>query len=187
MELPNLPLPVTACGAGGNRGGLGENGRVKRPRRPIQMRLLVSSFIIAAGVVLVVVGVLRGVTGAQRDNLPALVESVVPEPGAQTVPHQSRIFVDLEAGYTGVLIVDGLELQTLTQADLQRQAGDGKQVGVPLTTVYEEGNATLTFQPVRNAPIESLTTGQHVVEVDYWKITEGRQAARSFKWMFDVD
>jgi hypothetical protein len=160
---------------------------VKRPRRPLQLRLLVCSFIIAAGVVLAVTGVLRGVTGASRDNLPALVQSVLPEPGAQTVPHQSRVFVDLDAGYTGVLIVDGLELTTLTQAELQQQAGDGKQIGTPVTTVYEEGNATLTFQPVKGAPIESLDTGQHVVEVVYWKLIEGRSASRSFQWTFNVD
>ncbi len=160
---------------------------MKRPHRPVQLRLIVCSFIIAAGVVLAVVGVQRGLTGTKRDNLPVLIEGVSPEPNATTVPKQTRIFVDLQAGYIGVLIVDGLELKTLTQADLQSVAGDGKQVGQPLSTVYEEGNATLTFQPVKGAPIESLSEGAHTVGVVYWKLTDGRGVAdRSFSWTFSV-
>jgi hypothetical protein len=160
---------------------------VKRPRRRIQLRLVVCSFIIAAGAIIAFVGVQRGLTGTARDNLPALIESVSPEPNATTVPNQSRIFVDLQSGYIGVLVIDGLELKTLTQTDLQANLPLGQQVGQPLSTVYEEGNATLTFQPVKGAPIESLTEGSHTVVVVYWKLIDGRGVAdRSFSWTFTV-
>jgi hypothetical protein len=159
---------------------------VKRPRRPARLKLLVCSFIIAAGVMLAAMGVVRGVTGRAAEKLPALVENVEPIPDATNVPKQSRIFVDLAAGYTGVLIVDGVELKTVTQADLQSGVPNGQQVGIALTTVYEEGNATLTFLPVKGAPIESLTEGQHTVAVVYWKLIESRNEARSFQWSFTV-
>ena len=153
------------------------------PRR-YNTRLLVCSFLLALGVVVVSLGVLRGLTGAARENLPALVESVDPLPDSQTVPDQTRIFVDLQAGYTGVLIVDGLELKTVNLSELQ--VIPGQQAGTALTTVYEEGNATLTFQPTSGAPIESLTQGVHTVKVLYWKVTEDRSSARAYSWTFTV-
>ncbi len=146
------------------------------------------SLVIAAGLVLVALGVMRGITGRAAENLPTQIQNVEPVPNASTVPNQSRIFVDLQAGYTGVLVVDGLELKTVTQEDLQASVPFGQQIATPLTTVYEEGNATLTFQPVKGAPIQSLVTGTHRVDVIYWKLIEGRgPASRSFLWSFNVD
>jgi hypothetical protein len=148
----------------------------------------VCSLVIAAGLVLVGLGFTRGITGRAAEKLPALIQNVEPVPNANTVPNQSRIFVDLQAGYTGVLVVDGLELRTVTQEDLQSSVPFGQQIGTPLTTVYEEGNATLTFQPVKGAPVESLDAGTHVVEVIYWRLIDGRgPSARSFQWSFNVD
>lgn len=153
------------------------------PRR-YNMRLLVCSFLLALGVVVVSLGVLRGLTGAARENLPALVQGVDPLPDSQTVPDQTRIFVDLQAGFTGVLVVDGTELETVKLSELQ--AVPGQQARAALTTVYEEGNATLTFQPTPGAPIESLTQGVHTVKVLYWKVTEDRNSGRAYSWTFTV-
>lgn len=156
-----------------------------RPRlRRVNTRLLVCSFLIALGAVVVVFGVLRGLTGEARTNLPALIQSVDPLPGAQTVPDQTRIFVDLQAGYTGVLVIDDLELPTEPLSSLA--PAPGQQARIPLTTIYEEGNATLTYQPTPGAPIESLRQGVHTVKVLYWEVTEGRSAARTFQWSFTV-
>ena len=153
--------------------------------RKVNKRLAICSLLIAVGLVFVVIGVLRGVTGKAAENLPSLIQAVEPPPNAISVPNQSRIFVDLDAGYTGVLVVDGFELATVSEDD-QRDVQPGEQAKPALTTVYAQGNATLTFQPVDGAPIETLTQGLHDVVVTYWPIVEGRNSARSFPWKFTV-
>ena len=62
----------------------------------------------------------------------------------------------------------------------------GAQITLPATTIYEPGNATLTFDPTPGAAIEDFSQGEHVVKVIYWKVTEGRGSARSFTWTFNV-
>jgi len=153
--------------------------------RRVDKRLAICSFLIAVGLVVVVIGVLRGITGKAAENLPSLIQAVEPVPGAINVPNQSRIFVDLAAGYTGVLVVDGVELQTISEDEL-RNVAPGEQAKQALTTVFAEGNATLTFQPVKGAPIESLSEGPHTASVIYWKLTDDRNASRSFTWHFTV-
>ncbi len=153
--------------------------------RKVNKRLAICSLLIAVGLVFVVIGVLRGVTGKAAENLPSLIQAVEPPPNAISVPNQSRIFVDLDAGYTGVLVVDGFELATVSEDD-QRDVQPGEQAKPALTTVYAQGNATLTFQPTKGAPIESLSEGLHEVSVIYWKLTDDRNASRTFTWRFTV-
>ena len=153
--------------------------------RKVDKRLAICSLLIALGMVVVVVGVLRGITGKAAENLPQRIEEVQPSVGATNVPNQSRIFVDLIAGYTGELIVDGTYLTTISEDEL-RDVAPGEQAGEAFTTVFAEGNATLTFQPKDGAPIESLDQGVHTVTVRYWPIVEGPDAARSFSWQFTV-
>ncbi|MFT3853640.1 MAG: hypothetical protein QM733_13000 [Ilumatobacteraceae bacterium] len=152
--------------------------------RKVDKRLAICSFLIAIGLVVVVVGVLRGITGDEAANLPSAIESVEPSVGAENVPNQSRIFVDLQAGYTGELIVDGKLLQTISE-DARGDVLPGQQAKEVFTTVYAEGNATLTFQPKDGAPIESLAQGEHEVTVQYWPIVNP-DAASHFTWKFNV-
>ena len=153
--------------------------------RKLDKRLVICSLLIAAGLVIVVVGLLRGVTGRAAENLPAAIESLEPSVGATNVPNQSRIFVDLEAGFTGELTVDGVFLETVDE-DVLRDVAPGEQAKEALTTVYAEGNATLTFQPRDGAPIESLDEGLHDVTITYWPLVDGRDQARTFTWQFTV-
>jgi hypothetical protein len=153
--------------------------------RKVDKRLAICSLLIAIGLLVVVVGVFRGITGKAAENLPKAIEEVQPSVGATNVPNQSRIFVDLVAGYTGQLTVDGVVLETISEDQL-RDVQPGQQAAQPLTTVFAEGNATLTFQPVKGAPIESLSEGQHEVVVTYWPIVEGADSSRSFPWKFTV-
>ena len=114
--------------------------------------------------------------------------------GAVRVPAQTEVFVDLLPGYTGVLIIDGIELQTVDPNDLNGspdastpiQIVPGQQVSLPATTIYERGNATLTFVPTEGAPIESFAQGPHTATVIFWKILESRQRSQSYTWTFSV-
>lgn len=164
----------------------GKNDAVRfRFRRP-QTSLLVASLIIAVCVVGMGVAVSMSVTGKARLGLPATVEEIDPVRDATQVPAQTQVFVDLKAGYTGVLVIDGLELETVDLDKLRDPQNPGRQVTVPPVTTYEAGNATLTFRPSEDAPIKKFTEGQHVVQVIFWKVTENRGSARSYSWTFNV-
>lgn len=178
---------------GGKRPAGGENGRVKRRHLDRQQRkLLAVSFVIAAGMVMIIIGFMSSVTGRKALALPDTIENIDPVRGAVRVPSQTEVFVDLVAGYTGVLVIDGVELQTFdpndpTDSRAPGLATPGQQVTLPATTIYERGNATLTFVPSKSAPIKSFSQGNHTATVIYWKIVGGsRQRAQTYTWTFSV-
>jgi hypothetical protein len=157
------------------------------PRRP-NFPLLAASFLIALCVVAIGYGVSSSVTGTSRLHLPSTIERIDPVPtsGGAGIPGQTTVFVDMQAGYTGVLVVDGLELETVSRSELRDKAKPGQQVVLPPTAIYDDGNATLSFTPSPTAPITSFTQGQHTVQVIYWKVTEDRSHSHSYSWTFSV-
>lgn len=161
-----------------------------RPRRRIDRGLLIASMAIAAGLVLVGFGILVSVTGDEASNLPDEIESVVPVTDAVQVLSQSNVVVDLQSGFTGVLIIDGVELPTIDLFEVDQAAEldlePGRQVSLPPATVYEGGNATLTYTPSEGAPIEEFASGRHEVQVIFWPVEESRATASSFTWVFNV-
>jgi hypothetical protein len=146
---------------------------------------LVCSFVIACGIVLVILGFQSSVTGRKALALPATIENIDPVRGAVRVPAQTAVFVDLLPGYTGVLVVDDIELETVDPNDLKTGVG-GQQITLPPTTIYERGNATLTFVPAKGAKIESFAQGTHTATVIFWKVLESRQRSQSYTWTFSV-
>ncbi|MEN9645095.1 MAG: hypothetical protein RL238_1764 [Actinomycetota bacterium] len=156
---------------------------IRRPQWP----MLLASLVIAVCLFAMAYAAASAVTGRDALGLPDTIEQIDPVPAAVRVPSQTSVFVDLLPGYEGVLVVDGLELPTVNIEDLQDVANKpGQQITLPPTTIYEPGNATLTFDPVEGAEIESFGQGEHIVKVIYWKTIEGRNSARSFTWTFNV-
>jgi hypothetical protein len=156
-------------------------------RRRVDKTLLIVIVVLGLGIALVARGVLVAITGDERAKLPALIEQVEPVPEAVQVVSQSNVFVDLAAGYTGVLVIDGIEIETVSVEDI----GDislqpGQQVDLPPVTIYEPGNATLTFAPGQDAAISQFGEGEHRAQVIYWKVDQSRQRARSYTWTFQV-
>ena len=154
----------------------------------IDKTTLALSLVIAIGLVLIGRGLAVSLTGDDRADLPDAIESVEPFPEAVQVLSQTRVFVDLDPGYTGVFVIDGVELATINIEDVDEQfsAEPGQQIDLPATTVFEPGNFTLTFTPSDEALVQKFDTGLHRAQVIYWKITEGRQRARSYNWTFTV-
>lgn len=159
--------------------------RGRRPRRKLDKGLVVASLAIAFGLVLVGRGLAISITGDDRVKLPELIEEVEPVSEAVQVLSQSRVFVDLETGYTGVLVIDGVEIETVDIQDYSTQEA-GQQVDLPPVTIFEGGNNTLTFTPNDDAPITEFSSGLHRVQVIFWDIEVGRQRAKSFTWTFTV-
>lgn len=157
---------------------------MRRPLKPVNWPILFASLAIAACIVGIFWALDLAVTGDEAQKLPPAVEEIAPVKGATQVPSQSGVFVDLATGYEGVLVIDGLELETVNRNEYKGE--DGQQVSLPAVTIYEPGNATLTFVPSPNAAITELTQGRHVVQVIYWKTLDGRSTARSYTWSFEV-
>ena len=193
MGIFTLPLRGYGRRAGAKRAAPRKNVGMRRPHLDQQQRrLLFCSLVIAGGIVLVILGFMSSVTGRKALALPATIENIDPVRGAVRVPQQTEVFVDLLAGYTGVLVIDNIELLTVDPNDpndpnAPAPASPGQQVTLPATTIYERGNATLTFVPSKGAKIQSFSQGTHTATVIYWKIIGGsRQRSSNYTWTFSV-
>jgi hypothetical protein len=159
----------------------------RRERRRVDRALLAASAAIALGIVVIGFGIVVSVTGDERTRLPDEVQEITPAPDAVQTLSQSSVIVDLVDGYTGVLVLDGVELETVNLDEIGSiDVEPGKQVDLPPVTVFEPGNATLTFTPTEGALVEEFESGLHRAEVVYWRVDEGRQRAASFRWTFNV-
>ncbi len=159
----------------------------KQPRK-LDRGLLIASFVIACGLVLVVFGLFVAETGDDGVDRPDEIESVQPVENAVQVLRQERVVVDLEAGLEARIVIDGVELPTvlLGQSNVDPTVEPGQQVDLPLAAVFDPGNAVISYQPVEGAPIESFSEGIHDVTVIYWNIEDGPNRARSYAWSFNV-
>lgn len=141
---------------------------------------------IGFGVAIVVYGLMIGVTGDDRANIPERIESIRPVSEAVQVPAQSKVSVDLIDGYTGTFTIDGVEIETISIEDIAGRTPAGQQVELPPVTIFEPGNNTLTYTPTDAGAISSFETGEHQVTVTYWPIIDGPRRSRTFTWTFNV-
>ena len=148
--------------------------------------MLLASLGIAGGIVFVVVGVSASVTGRDEQKLPDAIEEIIPIRGATQAPQQTQVFVDLEAGYEATLIIDDIELETVSLDELGLATRPGQQITLPPKAIFEPGNFTISYTPVEDGPIESFSTGLHTATVRYWLSADGPARARSYTWTFYV-
>lgn len=170
-------------------GDASESATTTPPRRwwKGDRSVLIVTAVVALGFVLMIRGVLAGVTGDDRTSLPDAIESVNPVPDAVQVLSQSSIFVDLAPNYTGELVVDGVAIETVNVEDFGSLSVEpGQQIELPAVTIYEPGNATLTFTPGSAAAIEEFDEGEHQVVLRFWSIEDGPARARTYRWTFNV-
>lgn len=132
--------------------------------RGFAMRIGIVSAIFALGISLAVIAM--GFDSVQV-TLPDEVQQVFPAPNSIALP-QAAIGVDLDDAYTGVLILDGVELpedqyvRILELGQLQWMPGDGRE-------------------------FEELDAISHSVTVEYWLRTETREAgSQRFHWTFQT-
>ena len=155
-----------------------------RTRRSLDKGLLLASLVIAGGLVLIGWGLIAAVTGDEGIDRPDAIENIFPVENATQVPQQTNVVVDLEFGYDAKLEIDGILLPSTRIGEVELEPGE--QFNLPPTAVFDAGNSRISFQPIDGAPIESFSQGRHQARVIFWKLDEGRGAARSYTWSFDV-
>ena len=114
-------------------------------------------------VAVVALGVAFGSPDRPGAGRPDQVEAVSPEPG-QTALRQTRIEVDLAAGYALDLYVDGLR--------------------IPDEELFVvEGTGVYSWQPGPDQIIDALTPGQHEILIR-WRTLTGLPDDGEYSWTF---
>ena len=122
--------------------------------------------VIVAAAVAALVYVATEPSGDDEAPLPAAVEAVSPEPGAQNL-RQTTVVADLAAGHTGYLLMDGVEVP---RDDLQVVDALGQ----------------VLLRPTEDSDYRVLAPGPHCATVVYRKIGERLDQSSSYRWCFSV-
>lgn len=174
----------------------GENGHVTldqapeilpTKRRRIKLETVLISLGILVGAMFVIYGLNSATTGREALGYPAAIVDISPAPNDRQVLSQTEISVNLQDGFEAVLVLDGIEIPTTRLEDFVPVAAKpGQQIELPPTAIYDQGNSLIRFEPTDGAVIEKYTVGIHKVKCIFWKIEEGRAAAQSYEWSFEV-
>ncbi len=96
-----------------------------------------------------------------------IVENLIPRRNSQ-VPQQSDIGIDLAPGWTGTLVLNGVEIP-------KDQLQTTPQIGV------------IEFTPGKGKAVEQFRGGQNCVKAIIWRLSDGQGVAdRTIPWCFDV-
>ncbi|HSL58826.1 MAG TPA: hypothetical protein VK866_13350 [Acidimicrobiales bacterium] len=95
------------------------------------------------------------------------IDALVPTPGSEVL-RQAQIGIDLAAGYTAELTVNGVPIPA-------EQILGGDASLAQFFYLPREGNA-----------VEQLNPGPNCITAVYWAIAEGRESASAERWCFEV-
>jgi hypothetical protein len=134
----------------------------------VRQRIVISLLLAAA-----VVGIVIAFQSAQEPEDKVVqrdsrVHGVFPKDGDIAL-RQDSVFADIALPYTGVLRIDGVQID---EPQLKRI-----QTGAETRLSYTPGPATVTGY---------LGAGTHRASVIFWKPEEGRAKASEYGWSFEV-
>ncbi len=131
-------------------------------------RRLLLAALLAVGLGLIVLAGLWASTGEPDDVVVTgdVVDQLVPARGDEVL-RQARLGIDLAPGWTGVLVINGVEIpeDQLIRSD-------------PLNQVF--------YQPGEDQEVEQLDAGQNCVTAVVWQLSQSREQARDITWCFDA-
>ncbi len=134
------------------------------PRSPLGRRIVLSVLVAIA------IGALWYVATEPSRNdeapLPEAVEAVSPEPQAQNL-RQTTIAADLAPGYTGYLLMDGVEVP---RDDLQ---------------IVDALNQVI-LHPTEDSDYRELAPGRHCATIVYRLIGQRESESSDFRWCFSL-
>ena len=100
------------------------------------------------------------------DSLGEIVEQLFPAADSEAL-QQVQVGIDLGSRYTGVLVVDGVEVP-------------------PDQLVRQDALNQVFFSPGDGQVVEQWEPGRNCVRAIVWPITEGRDESRTVDWCFEV-
>jgi hypothetical protein len=133
------------------------------PMKDNLRRILISVVVAAA-----LVGLAVGFSGAQKPDelVQPGVERIYPTPGDLDL-RQVKIGAVLQAGYEGALTLDGAEIP---ESDLYREP-----------SLYQ-----IELRPEEGSIFADLKPGRHCASIVFWPASQGRQAAATQQWCFNL-
>jgi hypothetical protein len=96
------------------------------------------------------------------------VEQLIPPRGSEIL-RQEAVGVDLRPGWTGVLVINGVEIPE-DQVDDANLASTGE-----LLYVVGDGKA-----------VEQFEAGENCIDAVVWRVEESRDDSRTVSWCFNV-
>ena len=126
-------------------------------------RILIS--VVVAGAI---VGLAIGFSGARKPTelVQPGVDRIYPTPGDLDL-RQVKIGAVLKAGYEGALILDGAEIP---ESDLYREP-----------SLYQ-----IELRPEKGSIFADLKPGRHCASIVFWPAAQGRRAASTQQWCFNL-
>ena len=103
----------------------------------------------------------------EEGDKPVAIESVFPEAGSRNL-RQVAVVADLAPGYTGFLLLDGVEVPR-----------DDLQIVDALNTV--------TLTPLPGSDYEQLAAGRHCATIVYRRIGTPESDSSSYRWCFSLN
>lgn len=129
-------------------------------------RVVVSSLLALAAAIFYV-GLISSVDKKTDEERDQRVVQVLPAPDEFAL-RQDRIYVKFDPDYTGVLLVDGVEIP---EDQIDR----------------DEGLDTAAFTPGEGKEISELTPGERCATAVYWPTSSSRElSAESYSWCWNV-
>jgi len=133
---------------------------------PAKTRRLIILALVGLGGVLFGIAVILTIANPSSLDLPVGITSISPTPSSNVLS-QSNIVVDLASGYTGDLVVNGVDIP---EGELFRVQGLNQ----------------LTFRPGIGQSFDQLLPDRNCVTVEYWLIAEGDEDRLTYDWCFDA-
>ena len=126
-------------------------------------RILIS--VVVAGAI---VGLAIGFSGARKPTelVQPGVDRIYPTPGDLDL-RQVKIGAVLRAGYDGALTLDGAQIP---ESDLYREP-----------SLYQ-----IALRPEKGSIFADLKPGRHCASIVFWPVAQGRRAAASQQWCFNL-
>jgi hypothetical protein len=138
---------------------------------PQRVKLLLA-LLFAAGIGAFVLAALAGGSGTECGR-PDVIDQLIPNCG-DSVLQQSRVGVDMRAGYTAELTING----TVIPLD------EIESIGVQSNPERGVVQDTYVFTPGNGKAIEELQARQNCATVRYWSLELGEDTAKVFTWCF---
>ncbi|GIU85080.1 MAG: hypothetical protein KatS3mg008_1855 [Acidimicrobiales bacterium] len=131
---------------------------------PLRLKIAAAVAVAVAGTLFVLAALSMDTEG--ESPLGAPVEALSPEPRSSVV-RQVPVRIDLEAGWTGELTLNG---KPIPDDQLTRDQGLG----------------TITFVPGPGKAVERLQAGRNCATARVWSLASGPASTRSVTWCFEA-